>query len=92
MIISECILCFTLTVKSFTACASGMNPSSASNVTVQSPTIGSIDVMENLSNALSGPLYLILSVCPSYCTLCNPPLLNFVLSCTEHSSDEPMIH
>ncbi len=74
-------------VKSLTAWASGINPSSASSVTVQSPTIGSIDVIENLSNVLSGPLYFILNVCPSYCILANPPLLNFVLSCTEHSSD-----
>ena len=35
-------------VKSLTAWASGINPSSASSVTIQSPTIGSIDVIETM--------------------------------------------
>ena len=53
-------LYFILTATSAIACASGMIPLSDSNVTLHIPTIGSMDVMENLSSGLSCPEYLTL--------------------------------
>ena len=67
--VSEWYLYFTFTEISSIACACWINPSSVSTETVHWPVIGSIDVIENLSSALSAPLYFTLSIWSPYIIL-----------------------
>ena len=83
---------FTFRKTSPAACAWGRRPAFESMPSFHSPTIGSTDVMENLSRGLSGPEYLTRKVWSCTVTILKLPLRPSVEFVTRQLSDPPMTH